>query len=263
MHNDRNWLITAALIVAILLSGCSEKNADPTLQKNSAIANKLQEELDSSTRPAADKHRDASRRPAEVLTFLGLQKDMRAVDMIAASGYYTEVLAVAVGPQGQVVALNPPVVMTMNNGIYGRQLSDRLDTGRLTNVSRLDKDLADIRATDGPFDFAIMALNFHDIYNNSGPRGAENILRIAYTLLRPGGVLGIIDHSGNAGVDNAPLHRVDKAVIYKSAEAAGLVVEDESNLLSQPNDDHTLSVFDPRVQGNTDRFLLRLRKPDQ
>jgi predicted methyltransferase len=263
LRNDRNRLTAAALIISIVLAGCSEKPVDSSLEKRTATTSKLQHELESSTRPDADRRRDASRKPSEVLAFLGIEKGMHAIDIIAAGGYYTEVLAVAVGPEGHVVAFNPPVVMTMNNGIYGRQLNDRLGAGRLSNVARLDKDLADIRATDGPFDFAIMALNFHDIYNNSGPRGAENILRIAYTLLRPGGVLGIIDHSGDPGVDNAPLHRIDKAVIYESAVVAGLVVEDESNLLRQADDDHLLSVFDPQVQGNTDRFLLRLRKPEQ
>ncbi len=263
MRRKIKWQRTVVIIIALAMCACSKQSADETSGAPAATVSNLEKQLASATRPDADKIRDATRKPAEALSFLGLESGMRVVDIIAAGGYYTEVLSIAVGPSGSVVALNPPGVMSMNDGLYEKQLTSRLAAGRLPNVTRLDKDLAEIRTADGPFDFALIALNFHDISNNAGVRGAENVLRIAYTLLRPGGVLGIIDHNGNPGAQNAPLHRLDKTVIYDSAAAAGLVVEAESDLLGQPDDDHTLSVFDPRVLGKTDRFLLRLRKPQE
>ena len=48
------------------------------------------------------------------------------------------------------------------------------------------------------------------------------------------------------------------AVIEKSV----LVLEAESDVLANPADDHTQGVFAPGLRGHTDRFVLRLRKPD-
>ena len=260
MPGNLNWHIFIILFVASTISACSRDSETNDLTPVSK-ASELQTELAGDSRPAQDRERDASRKPAEIMAYLGVEKGMRVVDIVAAGGYYTEALAVAVGPEGQVVALNPPTVLAMSDGIYEEALRARLADNRLPNVTRLDKELADIVAADGPFDLALIALNLHDIYNNSPQHGAENFLRIVYSLLKPGGVLGIIDHAGNPDANNKELHRMDKAVIFDAAAAAGLVVEAESDLLKQAGDDHTRSVFDPDIQGNTDRFVLRLRRP--
>ena len=56
-------------------------------------------------------------------------------------------------------------------------------------------------------DFAITALNFHDVYNKSADE-ANQLLTDIYDTLKPGGVLGIIDHKGSEGLDNVALHRI-------------------------------------------------------
>jgi predicted methyltransferase len=82
--------------------------------------------------------------------------------------------------------------------------------------------------------------------------------------MRPGAVVGIIDHVGLPGdtretVDK--LHRIDPAVVKADFDRAGFVLEAESDLLANPDDDHSASVFDPSIRGQSDRFLMRLRKP--
>jgi predicted methyltransferase len=42
----------------------------------------------------------------------------------------------------------------------------------------------------------------------------------------------------------------------------GFVIEAEGDMLRNPQDDHSLGVFDPEIRGKTDRFVLRLRKPE-
>lgn len=251
-------------IIAVLLSGilvaCSAGD-DGGAVATDAQTSQLRNALANGNRPLADLRRDGDRKPVEVIEFLGIKPGMNAIDLIAGAGYYTEVLALAVSPGGAVTALNPPSVLSANGGIIARSLEERLASGRLPNVTRLDKDLADLRASDGPYDVAFTALNLHDIYNSAGRKGVENFLRIAYTLLRPGGVLGIIDHSGSAGAAITSLHRIDKAVVYEAAAAAGLIVEEESDILANTEDDRSLNVFDDRVRGQSDRFLLRLKRP--
>ena len=71
--------------------------------------------LENSGRPQADLERDPNRKAPEVLDFLGLEKGMKALDLVAIGGWYSEVLAIAVGQSGQVIMQNNPGRMVENN----------------------------------------------------------------------------------------------------------------------------------------------------
>ncbi|KCZ89413.1 class I SAM-dependent methyltransferase [Hyphomonas johnsonii] len=213
------------------------------------------------TRPAAEKERDAGRKPADVLAFLGLKPGDTAADFIASGGWYTEVLSIAVGPDGTVYAQNSEAALELNDRAYDKALTARLEGGRLANVVRKDDELSALTIPAGSVDVAITALNFHDVYNAYGPEAAVGFLAAIRTTLKPGGVLGLIDHVGAPDGANTDLHRIDPALAIASAEAAGFVVEAQSNVLSNDTDDHTKLVFDPEVRGQTDRFVLKLTNP--
>jgi len=221
----------------------------------------LAERIASDTRSAEDRARDAGRRPAEVLEFLGVEQGMHVVDIMAAGGWYTEVLSLAVGPDGSVAAQNPDFILRFRDGANDKALNARLAGERLPNVTRLDRNFEDLSAADGPFDMALSALNFHDVYNRNGADVAVAMLESVKAVLKPGGVFGVIDHAGNAGTDNAALHRIEKDRVVEAATAAGFVVEAESDVLHFPDDDRTQSVFSEGLRGMTDRFVLKLRKP--
>jgi predicted methyltransferase len=212
-------------------------------------------------RAEADKKRDASRKPADVVAFLDVEPGLTVVDLIAASGYYTEVLSLAVEGEGTVYAQNPPLVLQFRDGANDKAMTKRLEGNRLPNVQRLDQDLAEVKLAPGTVDFAITALNFHDIYNGSGSADAQAFLGHVLKLLKPGGVLGVIDHLGAAGNDNAKLHRIEEQKVREAAKQAGFEVVESSDLLRNPADDLSTGVFDPAIRGHTDRFLLKLRKP--
>ena len=209
-------------------------------------------------RPAADVERDAGRKPDAVLDFLGVEAGMTVMDVMAASGYYTEVLANRVGMTGTVFAQNPAIMLRFGKGRNDRALTDRLAGNRLPNVRRLDREYADLGLVAGSVDVVITALNFHDIYNNS-PEAAEGVLMALSGVLKSGGVLGIIDHVGNAGADNKALHRIDPALVVAAAEAAGFNVA-MSDVLANSADDHSQSPFAEGLRGNTDRFVFKLTK---
>ena len=218
--------------------------------------------LASDARSDADRARDAGRKPAEVIAFLGIGAGMDVIDIIGAGGYYTEVLSLAVGPDGHVTAQNPAVVMQMREGANEKALGERLANNRLPNVSRLDKEMADISAADGPFDAAFTALNLHDIYNRYGEESAVGTMKLIFAALKPGGIFGVIDHSGLAANDNSALHRMQKEDAIRVAKAAGFVVEADSGLLHNHSDDMSQGVFVEGLRGHTHRFLLKLRKPE-
>ena len=73
-------------------------------------------------------------------------------------------------------------------------------------------------------------------------------------------VLGITDHIGVAGRDNRDMHRMEIQQAIELALQAGFGVE-SSEILREPRDDHSRSIFDPRLNRSTDRFLLKLTKP--
>jgi len=261
------------LPAALMLTACGGgEKAEETVQEAPASAAMAESEeapmahdlaslLASDDRAEADRARDAGRKPADVIAFLGIEAGMNVIDIYAAGGYYTEVLSLAVGPDGHVAAQNPAFILEMREGVNDKALNERLAGDRLANVSRLDKELADIAATDGPFDAGITALNFHDIYNNAGEEGAIEAMSVIFAALKAGAVFGIIDHEGVAGNDNKALHRVPLADVIRVAEAAGFSVEGSSDLLHSSADDMTQGVFTEGLRGNTNRFILKLRKP--
>lgn len=255
-------------LAALTLSSCGN-SADRSQTPAEAVehdateseAPNLEALLASESRFASDRERDAGRKPADVIAFVGIEPGMNVVDVIAAGGYYTEVLSLAVGKDGHVTAHNPAIVLQMRDGANEKQLSERLANGRLQNVSRLNKEIAELTADDGPFDAAMTGLNLHDIYINYGEAGAIGAMKTIAATLKPGAVFGVIDHHGAGGGDNNELHRMRIEDAIRVAEAAGFVVEAQSGILHVHDDDLTDSVFAEDRRGRTHRFVLRLRKP--
>ena len=137
--------------------------------------------LGNSGRPLADLERDPNRKAPEVLDFLGLEKGMKALDLVAIGGWYSEVLAIAVGPSGQVIMQNNPGRMVGNNI---DQINERLS--RRPNISHHIGPVSDLSSNS--IDFALTALNFHDIYNRSAEEAHDRFTQV-YDVLKPGGVL--------------------------------------------------------------------------
>ena len=259
MNKETLRALLAALAFAALAAGCAAQRGAGDASSGSASSG-LATGLASDSRPQADRDRDADRKPAELMQFLGVKPGMAVLDVIAGGGYMTEVLSVAVGPNGKVYSQNPPVIYTLMNGAYVKQVDARHAGARLPNVVRVDADLpASAAVPPGSVDVAITALNFHDVYNRD-PALATAFMKGVNMMLKPGGVFGVIDHVGVEGADNVQLHRVPKQKAIDAAKAAGFTVEAESDLLAHPADDHTKGVFDAGVRGKTDQFVLKLRK---
>ena len=93
---------------------------------------------------------------------------------------------------------------------------------------------------------------------------AADFNRAVYERLKPGGSYVIIDHAAalGAGISDAPsLHRIDPASVREEVEAAGFVLDAESTVLTNNDDPHSIKVFDPSIEGKTDRFAYRFVKP--
>jgi predicted methyltransferase len=243
-------LVTSGLVIASGIAGAEAWTTD-----------ELAAALNGPDRPDADKARDAGRKPADVVVFGGIEPGMVVLDVMASGGWYTEVLSIATGPDGTVYSQNPQSSLEGRSGASVKALNERLGDDRLPNVVRAIGALGELDIEPGSVDAALTALNFHDTYNYNGDEAATAFLQNIYRYLKPGGVLVLIDHVGNPGGENTKLHRISKQDVMDLVAGTGFVVEADSDLLGNPADDHTQMVFGKDMRGNTDRFLLKLRKP--
>ncbi|MFA6219460.1 MAG: methyltransferase [Erythrobacter sp.] len=216
-------------------------------------------------RPEDARALDEGRKPAQVLAFLGLEPGMVAADLLTGEGYWAEIMGHAVGPEGQVIAYQPEQFFTDDKS--------KADwAALLARAPQVREDRYPFDAFAPPansLDFAIVNLSYHDIYWTSErfripTTDPDAYVRALYAGMKPGGIVGVIDHVGEGSDTRAlvdKLHRIDPAVVRADFARAGFVLEAESGLLANPADDHTKLVFDPGVRGKTDRFVFRFRKP--
>ena len=244
---------------ALLLLGASPLAAKP-VAVNKAIAAAVA----SPDRSADNVKLDESRKPAEVLSFLGLRPGMRVADPFGGNFYWAEITGRAVGPTGHVTVWGPRQFYTQKTYDTYQAVQAKLPNVWL-RVSPFEAP--DIPA--GKYDFMLINLDYHDVYWESAKRGIPRMdpdewLKTVYAAMKPGGTVGIIDHVANPGDTRATvekLHRIDPETVKADFKRAGFQLVATSDMLRNPADDHSLLVFDPAIRGKTDRFVFKFRKP--
>lgn len=218
-------------------------------------------------RPTADSKRDSLRKPAEVLRFFGIEEGMAVFDIFAGGGYYSELLSYVVGATGSVTMYNNKPW----DDFAGTEVRTRLANDRLPNIHLTVAKPESLVDRMERFDVAIFVLGMHDIYYAHPEDGWPAIdrqvfLRGIFSLVKDGGVLGIVDHDAIAGSDPAEisksLHRIDPAVVIKDLEAVGFKLESRSEILKVVSDDLTTSAIRAEMRGLTARSVLKFRKPE-
>jgi len=208
---------------------------------------------------------DEGRKPAQVLRFFGLQKGAQVLDVAGANKYWAEIMASAIGPAGHVTVWQPTQFLNDKNRTAFEEFA-----ARQKNVSLISSPFEAPSLPAKKFDFAIINLDYHDVYWESAERKIPRMepqawLKTLYAAMKPGATVGIIDHSAVAGTDPRSgvekLHRIDEAVVRADFRKAGFRLVKSSNMLRNPADDRSLLVFDPKIRGKTDRFVLKFRKP--
>ncbi|MEO5640640.1 MAG: methyltransferase [Sphingomicrobium sp.] len=220
--------------------------------------------VDSPARSPDNIKLDASRKPAELLAFLGLRTGMRVADMFGGNHYWAEIFASAVEPKGQVIVWNPAQ-------FYSDKVRADFAAFNATrpNVAIIVSPFAMPNLAPRSFDFMLINLDYHDLYWESakykiGRMDPDAWLGTIFAAMKPGGIVGVVDHVGPSGDTRAIVeksHRIDPAVVRADFARAGFVLDGESQMLRNPADDHSLLVFDPAIRGKTDRFVYRFKKP--
>ncbi|MBA3896467.1 MAG: class I SAM-dependent methyltransferase [Sphingomonadaceae bacterium] len=210
-------------------------------------------------RPASDTATDASRKPAETLIFAGVKPGMTIGEFYPGGGYFTRLLSDMVGPGGHVYGIENIVwkgAVKADNAL--------LAGGKYPNVSMDARAFGTVNFPK-PLDIAWVTQNYHDL--KIAKYGVVDTLafdRGVFNSLKPGGIFFILDHEAPPGTDVAAiekLHRIEKAQVIREVTAAGFRLVVEGTFLRRATDDHTLPIFDKKVQGLTDQYALRFEKP--
>ena len=267
---NRRMRLFALLPLVLVLASC-EDVPDSVDSDNRAVTKAIGPEVYSAAvaipeRAPEDRERDRHSLPGAVLEFFDIQPGMRVLDLYSGGGYYSELLSYVVGPEGSVVAHNNSAYA----GYVGDEIGRRYANDRLPNVEILMAENNELGLPEAEFDAILMILAYHDVYYSNPKDGwpkidGPRLLAELYVALKPGGVLGIVDHYAEAGAPRetgGTLHRIDPGIVIADVTRAGFELDRKSDALRNMEDDYSKTVFDPELRGRTDRFILRFRKPE-
>lgn len=210
-------------------------------------------------RPADQVAQDGLRKPEQTLAFAGIKPGQQIADFLPGGGYFTRLLSDVVGPSGHVTMLE-----TTRWGAENIASDQKVIDDGYKNVS-LDTAAFGQFSLAAPVDVFWTSRNYHDLLiSKYGAVDMAGFNRHVFASLKPGGLYIVLDHSAPEGSDTsliATTHRIDESLVKSQVQAAGFKFEGESKLLRNPADDRKSSVFDKKIQGHTDQFLLKFRKP--
>lgn len=267
---------TALAAAAILsLTGCS------SLGTRAAVTSRLDQAIAGTHRTDAERARDVYRHPRDTLLFLGLRANQTVVEILPIGGWYTKIIAPVLRDHGHYIAAMPPVTPDNANSEGSRQAYMAIlaaTPALLDKVQVVDFDPG--KKSMVPDGSADLVLTFRNIHNWMAGDRAEAAFRDMYRALKPGGILGVVEHRGKEAVPQDPRARsgyVNQSYAIKLIEAAGfrLVASSEVNANPRDTKDYAGGVWTlPPVLsqgdkdrakyvaiGESDRFTLKFVKP--
>ena len=209
--------------------------------------------------------RDESRKPGKVLAFYGVDEGMTVVDIASGGGYFTEIIAGAVGEDGAVRAHNTA--------------SDRFEEGRAAleekyapfgNITIDAVERGDpLPYDDNSVDFVLLSLIIHHLHfdeetGEAMPARSGEIYADIKRVLKPGGVFGVIEHTaapGSTRAESAGWHRAPEDIIKADVTSAGFEFAGAADIHNNPDDDLKNVWFEAGLQGKTTRMVHKYVNP--
>lgn len=293
MLPDISWSRRGLIVsgVATGLVGCGRKKAD---EAPKALAKAASETIETAVggdwRSSADRARDMWRHPAESLKFWELKPGQTVVEFWPGAGWYTEILAPFLAstkgklyaPTLQADASDPAAAEVAE--AYRRKLSEKSKLYGAVEITAFGPTSGPV----APAGSADLVLFLRNVHNWMAAGIAEKAFRDALAALKPGGVLGVEEHRGEAGRIQDVLAAdgyVQEAYVVQMAQEAGFILAGSSEINANPKDtkDHPFGVWTlpptrlsaPRGEpaepgfdhskydaiGESDRMTLKFMKP--
>ncbi|WP_294190037.1 methyltransferase domain-containing protein [uncultured Sphingomonas sp.] len=255
--------LAATLALSVGVHAAIAPKVDPAIAR--AVAD--------TSRSEADRARDRYRHPAETLAFFGVTPAKKVVEYNPSGGWYSQILARVPANGGSYTAL----VTSAKAADGARQM---LATKSLTGI------VATVDPATGtstvPANSQDVVLTFRNVHNltMAGGQSAANVFKAWFTMLKPGGTLGIVDHRLPEQADTAREREsgyLKVSTIRRLAENAGFKLAESSEVNANSKDDtnHPKGVWTlpptyaagdaDRAKyatiGESDRMTLRFVKP--
>jgi predicted methyltransferase len=275
-------LVASAQVVA---AGAAELDQPgdalvPPTSASDFTASQLDDVLAGTWRSDANRARDAWRHPKATLQFFGIQPDQTVIEITPGGGWYAELLAPLLHDNGHYIAVEQAPstdseARADDSKLRRKFAADPAHFGNAVIVSFDPK-----KPVFGAPSSADLVLTFRNVHNWVMADTAPAMFKAFYAVLRPGGVLGVVDHRAADGATLASVKGsgyLPTAAVIKLATDAGLKLDGRSEINANPADDHdhpkgvwtlppTLALGDTdRAKylaiGESDRMTLRFVKP--
>ena len=155
-------------------------------------------------RSAAQIARNKYRHPVETLTFFGIQDNMTVVELWPFGGWYTSILAPFLREHGKyyAAAIDPDTTDKRELN-YNVQLKKMFDAHPAIYDKAIVTALAPGKKEIAPAGTADMVLTFRNIHNWHWAKIDKAVFAEAYKALKPGGILGVVEHRANPGMPSS------------------------------------------------------------
>jgi len=225
-------------------------------------------------RSEAARKRDQYRHPVETLEFFGVRPDQTVVEYNPGGGWYTAILAPLASGHGHYIGL------VMHGEKAQAALARLLEAYPGAGAAALDPTTASSNVPDGSADVVLTFRNVHNLIMAGGDT-ASGTFKAFYRMLKPGGVLGVVDHHLPESADSAAEQKsgyLKRSTVIALATAAGFRFAGESSVNANPADTHAwpegVWTLPPTLQlgdtdrakylaiGESDRMTLKFVKPN-
>ncbi len=245
-------------ILALISSSALAQFGPPPSPLQQAVMQVMKSEI----RTDEERGRDRERQPAQMLEFFRLRQDMRVIEILPFSGWYTKILAPLLRERGKLYVTHPSPTF------YSDAFKPVTAIAGLDRVEEIPWGAA--ASGDTPF-FASgpwkvqpvdLVLTFRN-YHNFTPAARMAVNKSSFDALKPGGLYGIVDHTRRHMEPDNPENgrRMDPVLVIKEVQEAGFKLLDYSPTLRRPDDELRYEVGRASVTGNSDRFALLFVKP--
>ena len=267
----------------LLALGCASNEATPPpAAPTSAPApvgfpQTLSEAVANPLRTPKNRDRDGARHPAETLAFFGIKPEMTVVEIWPSSGWYTEILAPYLATKGQYIAATRSENDHGENTSLQAWLETHPEIKPHVKMPQFNPpDSLDLAAT-GSVD---MILTFRNVHNWMKKNGEKLAFQAFFTALKPGGILGVVEHRANPkskNDQNGERGYLPEKIVIALARQAGFILADQSEINANPRDkkNYPDAVWDlpPSLKqgdknrdrylaiGESDRMTLKFLKP--
>lgn len=228
-------------------------------------------------RTAAEQHRDQYRHPVETLGFFGIRADQTVVEFNPGGGWYTAILAPLLSSHGHYIGLVERDPKTEES--LAKRIAAGGDRYHGASAATLDTAAGSSSVPDNSADEVLTFRNVHNLIMSGAPT-AKGAFTAFFRMLKPGGVLGVVDHHLPESADSAAEQTsgyMKRSTLVRLATAAGFRLAGESPINTNPKDTHDwpkgVWTLPPSLElgdqdrakylaiGESDRMTLKFVKP--